>query len=303
MKNLNKTKVKFFSETLGLSPIKKRLKQSLIIFRGEEDVPKVQFGLSSLGQLKPKIAIPLWMGKEKVKNKVIISNLFNHTQTPIAEGWSVKKSQVKDFRGKKLTYNSHNGTDFAIPINSTLLTAAAGKVVLIKSEFNRGGLKIVIDHGYGLFTCSVHLAKALVMITFPFGIPHVHFNTWHNSLPVDPFPSKNQTSLWRGGISPVPILKDDLKSQDNLTVQSTQFSIEKIDEVISNCKTKKTKEYLLSIDDFYQRGVETMFEMNYYPTRFKKIINIISKDFSRTAILDLPFYAENFNGIVFIDEI
>ena len=155
-------RIKFWGETIGLHPFSLRMQQARIALRGEEDVPASQYNLSSLKQLKPGIAIPLWLGKQKVERKVIITNCFNHLQTPIEQGWSVKITQVEDFRKRKLTYDSHNGTDFAIPIGTTLLAAAPGKVVLIKSDFNRGGLKVFIDHGQGLMTCCAHLARALV---------------------------------------------------------------------------------------------------------------------------------------------
>ena len=69
-----------------------------------------------------------------------------------------------DFRGRDLTYDSHNGTDFAVPVGTKVLAAAGGEVVRIVSEFNRGGLKIFIDHGGGLMTTSAHLARPLVKV-------------------------------------------------------------------------------------------------------------------------------------------
>jgi murein DD-endopeptidase MepM/ murein hydrolase activator NlpD len=213
-----------FREKVGIIPLGIRLKQAKIALLGEEDVPASKFDLSSLSQLHPGISPKMWRGKAHIDKKVIISNLYNHTQTPIEEGWSVQKSQVLDFRGKQLTYNSHNGTDFAIPVGTTVCAAAPGEVVEVRSEFNRGGLKVFIDHGKGLITCYAHLARSLVKVgeilkrgqsialsgysgldgfsTFPFGIPHVHFNVWLNCAPIDPFPHQNQSSIWRGGDLP-----------------------------------------------------------------------------------------------------
>ena len=211
-------RIKFWGETIALHPFSLRMQHAKVALLGEEDVPASRYNLSSLKQLRPYIAIPLWLGKQKVSGKVIITNCFNHLQTPIELGWSVKVTQVRDFRGKKLTYDSHNGTDFAVPIGTTLLAAAPGKIVHIQSEFNRGGLKIFVDHGQGLMTCCAHLARQLVtvgqivergqaiaitgysgldsLVTFPFGTPHVHFNTWLNGEPVDPFPYANEPALW-----------------------------------------------------------------------------------------------------------
>ncbi|MDA8793561.1 M23 family metallopeptidase [Bacteriovoracaceae bacterium] len=306
MNTQTKVKAKFFSETLGLSPLKTRIKQSKLIFTGKKHVPSSSFDLSSIGHLKPSVSIPLWLGKYKIKNKVIISNLYNHTPTPIEDGWSVKKTQTKDFRHRKLTYDSHNATDFAIPINSTLLAAAPGKVVLIKSEFNRGGLKIVIDHGKGLLSCSVHLARALVkvgqevkrgepiaitgysgfdgFITCPFGIPHVHFNTWHNSIPVDPFANgEEEESIWVGENN----LPEPIEKIKNEVFNVSPVNPANLEKVISTCLDKELAEQLNNIESTHLRACHVVFEMAYYPTLFPQKLNVWKQDFSREKRLKL----------------
>jgi murein DD-endopeptidase len=314
-------KPKFFAETLGFSPVGLRIKQALIALRGEEDLPKAKIGLSSLRQLHPLVAAPLWRGRTKIPNKVIMSNLFNLTQSPIEEGWSVQKTMVKDFRDKKLSYDSHNGVDFAVPINTILLSPAPGKIVKIISEFHRGGLKIIIDHGDGLLSCSAHLARSLVKVgqvikrgeeiaitgysgldglaTFPFGIPHVHFNVWLNSIPIDPFSDGKNVAIWNNNNLPIP---SGGKTENEIFIPSP-INEENLERVINDCITPKVKSKLLKIEDLYFRAMNTVFEMNYYPTRFKTRINIFSKDFDRDSKFDLPFYKEKFDGIVFIDEI
>lgn len=318
---MERIKVDFFAETLGLRPIGTRLKQAGIALFGEEDVPPTKWGLSSLSQLKPKIGLPLWRGQKVVDKKVILSNLFNLTPTDPAEGWSVRKTQVKDFRGRELTYNSHNGTDLAIPINTVHLAAASGEIVIVKNEFNRGGLKIMIDHGRGLATVSVHLARALVkvgdivkrgqpiaitgysgldgFVTCPWGIPHVHYNTWHNSMPTDPFETQEQAALWRHGNSPKP-------TQPNDEIEDFKPSVineDNMAKVIDSCKTQKVKDYLNSIDHPRFRAFETMMNMNYYPTRFSVKLNLYDQDYPREGRLDLPFYANEFDGVMFMDDL
>lgn len=312
-------KLRLFREAMGLSPFKTRMKQAKQAIFGQEDVPPTKWGLSSLAQLHPRISPKLWRGKAYIDRKVIVSNFFNHTQTPIEEGWSVRKSQVCDFRGKKLTYNSHNGTDFAIPVGTTVCTAAAGEVVAIKSEFNRGGLKIFIDHGEGLMTCYAHLGRSLVevgdildrgqaialsgysgldaMITFPFGIPHVHFNVWHNCEPIDPFPYQELTTLWRGGKLPTPPDNSEHNFQPSI------YNEEKVAQVIDICKTEKSRDELNSHKELKYRAAHTIIELNYYPTRFDTRINVYDKEYPRTPRLDLPFAKEDFDAVVFLDEI
>ena len=74
----------------------------------------------------------------------------------------MRVTQVRDFRGGTLTYDSHNGTDFAVPVGTEVLAAAPGRVFRVSNEFHRGGLKVFIDHGAGLITTSNHLARSLV---------------------------------------------------------------------------------------------------------------------------------------------
>lgn len=319
MNNENK-KLKFFGEILGMSPISEKLKQAAITFFGEEDVPSSKVGSSSLKQLYPRISHKLWRRKYIINRKVIISNLYNHTPTAIEKGWSVAKTQTKDFRGKDLTYNSHNGTDFAIPVGSKVCTAAPGEVVAILSQFNRGGLKIFIDHGKGLMTCYAHLARSLVkegdllkrgqvialsgysgidgMMTFPFGIPHVHFNVWHNSLPTDPFAFEDFPSLWRNGEVPYP--HEYLKKEEEFI--PSKYDEIKVNNIIQNCKTEKIRNYLNEIICNNKKASLTMIEMNYYPTRFRNIENIYQQNFDRIPILDLPFLIKDFDGVEFLDD-
>ena len=312
-------RLKLLGDVMGLSPLPLRMQQAMITIRGEEDVPKTKFGLSSLKQLYPRVAPKMWRGKFHVERKVIISNLFNHSQTPIEEGWSVRKTQTRDFRGGGLTYNSHNGTDFAIPVGTVVTTAAPGEVVAVMSEFNRGGLKIFIDHGNGLMTCYAHLAKSIVevgdklhrgqqialsgysgidgVISYPFGIPHVHFNVWLNAEPIDPFPFAEQQSLWRAGVFPKSAATTDHDFEPSV------FDNVKVDEAIDNCKTPSVRVALRCISDSRIKAFHTIIQMNYYPTRFVKRINIYGNEFPRTAVLDLPFVADDFDGIVFLDDI
>ncbi len=312
-------KLKFFGEVLGMSPFKERWKQAKVALFGQEDVPSSKFGLSSLAQFHPRISPSLWRGKTYVPRQVIISNLVNHTQTPIENGWSVKKTQVQDYRGRRLTYDSHNGTDFSIPIGSEVCTAAPGQVVAIQSEFNRGGLKIFIDHGEGLMTCYAHLARPLVavgdvlergqrialsgysgldaLISFPFGIPHVHFNVWLNGQPVDPFPHEGQVSMWRSGDLPLPA-----DGGGAPFVASTYWE-EQVAALVEACKTESARAVLRDIQPLAQRAAEAIIHSNYYPTRFRERINVYDQTYDRRPRLDLPFSAEAFDGVVFLDDL
>lgn len=310
-----------FVEMLGLSPFRERWRQTLVALRGDEDVPASSFGLSSLRLLRPRVAYPLWRGRHYVHRKVIVTNLFNHLQPPAELGWSVKRTRVQDFRGRDLTYDSHNGTDFSIPVGTRVLTAAAGRVVLIRSEFNRGGLKIFIDHGDGLMTCSAHLARALVregqlvargesialsgysgldgVAMFPFGTPHVHFNVWLDGDPVDPFGSATAASLWRSGSLPEP--PDASPRPDDFT--PSRYSAERVRDAIAACKTPSTRARLSALEPLAKRAAHLIAEMNYYPSRFRERLGVYAESHRRAGRLDLPFSKEDFDGVVFVDEL
>lgn len=313
-------RLKFFAEVMGLSPLPTRLRQTRIALRGMQDVPASKIGLSSLKQMHPRLAPRLWRGKMAVDGKVIISNLVNHTQTPIEAGWSVKMTQVLDFRGRTLTYDSHNGTDFAIPVGTRFLAPAPGVVVRVLSEFNRGGLKIFVDHGDGLMTCGAHLARALVKegdvvrrgdplaltgysgldgaTTFPWGIPHVHFNVWLNGDPVDPFPSDGAASIWRDGRLPLPIA-----APEDEPFAPSVYNPVGVDTNIAACITESSRNRLLKLGVLADRAAQTIIEMNYYPTRFAARHLPYAERAPRTGRLSLPFDAAVFDGVVFLDDL
>jgi murein DD-endopeptidase MepM/ murein hydrolase activator NlpD len=313
-----RTGLRLFGEVMGMAPFRLRLSQAKMVIKGDEDVPKSIIGLSSLKQLHPRVSPKLWRGKFYIQKAVIISNLYNHTQTPIENGWSVERTQIRDFRGKQLTYDSHNGTDFAIPVGTAVYTAAAGKVVAIKSDFHRGGLKVFIDHGQGLLTSYNHLAKAIVSIgdvvargqqiaisgysgidgamTYMLGIPHVHFNVWLNGLSVDPFSIEGEVSLWNSGWMPTP-------ATDGVSnFEPTMFDAKKVANGIAHCKNETVRKALEDIEGEYFQAMHLLIEQNYFPTRFNKIIHLYDQSFSRKPMLDLPFSAKDFDKCLFIDE-
>lgn len=308
-------------EALGVRPVGERLRQAMVALRGEEDVPPSRYDLSSLGQLRPRLGVPLWRRQAPVARRVLVTNLFNHEQSPVEEGWSVRQTRMRDFRGATLTYDSHNGTDFAIPIGTPVLTAAEGVVVRVVAEFNRGGLKVFVDHGAGLMTCYAHLARSLVevgdrvrrgqpvalsgysgldgLITFPWGTPHVHFNVWLGGEPVDPFPHGRQPSMWRAGHLPVPPPADAAPEAFAPSV----YDPTAVDVAIATCLTASSRARLSAIRPLDLRAAELIAEMNYYPTRFPDRLSVYAEPSERDARLDLPFPAGLFDGITFADDL
>ncbi len=308
-------------ESLGLRPVGERARQAMIALYGAEDVPPSKMGLSSLRLLSPRLALPLWAGWFVVPRRAVITNLFNHTQTPTSEGWSVRKTQVRDFRARTLTYDSHNGTDFAIPRGTTVVSPAPARVARIDVEFNRGGLKVMLDHGEGLATCSAHLARALVregdvlergqpfaisgysgldgLASFPFGIPHVHFNTWLDGEPVDPFAADPAESLWLGGM-PEPSI-GPLDAAD--TYAPPEYDERAVDAMIAACPTEDVRRRLYALPTLEDRASHLVWERNYYPTRFPVPGCVYRRAHPRRPRLSMPFRASDFDGAVFADDL
>lgn len=313
--NVPQKPLKFFSEVLGIRPSRQFWEQVRLTMFGAPDVPKSKAGLSSLKLLNPRIGVPLWRGKYFIDRQIIITNLFNHTQTDITKGWSVKRTQTRDFRGKNLTYDSHNGTDWAVPVGSKVLSAAAGVVAFVGSEFNRGGLKIYIDHGQGLMTSYAHLARSVVKagdnicagthiawsgysgidacLSFPFGIPHVHMNVWFNGCSADPFPHGEVPSLWKNE-QPGFVDPDD-------EYRPSVYDPQKIKEGIAACVNASVKNKLSEIEDIDMRARHLLIQQNYYPTRFREHICPYAEQFTRKPRLRIPFCETEFEGFLFRD--
>ena len=309
-------------ETFGLDPLRVRAREAWLAVRGDASVPPTRFGLSSLGIFHPSLSVKTWLGARRDDRRVPISCLFNRTPTPLEEGWSVRKTQVRDFRGGALTYDSHNGTDFAVPVGTAVVAAAPGKVLRISSEFNRGGLKIFIDHGRGLVTTSNHLARALVrvgdtvargetialsgysgidaLVAFPWSVPHVHFNVWLDGDYVDPFAAEGETSLWTGGNEPRPADGTTASATDSSATDSfTAWDERSIAAAIEACRDPDTRAMLLGEPELDRRAMDLLFLRNYYPTRFGARPAVYERPHPREPWLTLPFRGEDFDGIAF----
>lgn len=305
----------------GLAPLHVRAREAWLALRGDATVPATRFGTSSLGILHPALSLKTWAGLRRRDRRVPVANLFNRTQTPASEGWSVRKTRVRDFRGRTLSYDSHNGTDFAVPVGTLVVAAAAGRVLRVSSEFNRGGLKVFIDHGRGLVTTQNHLARALVragdvvargapialsgysgidgLLAFPWSVPHVHFNVWLDGEYVDPFAVEEEQSVWLHGNEPRPA--DGAGGEERAGEARAAYDAAAVDEAISACIDTATRDALRSEPDLGRRAMDLMFLRNYYPTRFTARPPIERTAHAREPWLTLPFRAEDFDGIIFAD--
>jgi murein DD-endopeptidase MepM/ murein hydrolase activator NlpD len=94
----------------------------------------------------------------------------------------------------------HNGLDFAAPVGTPVLAAAAGRVIDIGEYFFNGRM-VVLDHGLGLLSLYAHLNS--IDVAFADAVdtgrqigtvgatgratgPHLHFSVYLNAVAVDP---------------------------------------------------------------------------------------------------------------------
>jgi murein DD-endopeptidase len=315
------------SELFGLRPIGPTLQQAKLVFLGDPELPKSRFGRSSLELATPRMSMATWRGKRVAGRMIPLLNLFNRTPTPPSEGWSVRVTQVEDFRGRKLTYDSHNGTDFVIPPGTEVAVSAAGRVVAQRQEWNRGGLKIYVDHGAGLCTSYHHLGRSLVQVgervkagqvialsaysgadgflTFPWVAPHVHYNTYVDGILVDPFAAPGETSLWVHANDPRPV-----SGKADSDFSPTVFSRDQVDRLLNDLNDSRRRRFFdalfLQLEDPTLRAFELLVEANTYPTRFDTPHAgslLYSKTHPRAGRLSLPFRGEDFDGTAFCDNL
>lgn len=301
------------ADVLGLRPLGQRLREAAFAVRGDALTPPSRFDHTSLRILRPTWALALWRGRRPFDRLVPIYNLFNRTPTAEADGWSVRKTQVRDFRGGTLTYDSHNGTDFATPPGTVVVAPAAARVVLVVSEFHRGGLKIMLDHGDGLTTTHGHLAEALVApgdvvaagapiarsgasgLNFVAALgadpPHLHMNVWLDGVPVDPFAADGEVSLWRRANDPVP------GTAASTDLPPTRLDPERAQAAIDACRDPALAARLSAIPELATRALTTVFVRNYAPMRFTAAISPYAAPSVRAPRLDLPFSRDVYDAI------
>lgn len=312
-------------EALGLLPIATAARQARMAIRGDARTPRSRFDLTSLRQLQPRFAVPLWLGRAPAGRLVPVTNLFNYRQPPPELGWSVRVTDVRDFRGGANTYDSHNGTDLAVPPGTTVVAPAPAIVLRVSSEFHRGGLKVFLDHGRGLATSANHLARALVrpgqrvargepiaisgysgidaLVGFPWTPPHVHFNVWLNGEYVDPFAADEATvPLWRGRNAPVPARGGDLADR---ALEPTPWDEGALERIASACAHEETRDELRAAEAVTERAGAALMHLNYFPTRFEDARalrrTLYAATFAREPRLDLPFSADDYDGVFFPD--
>lgn len=115
------------------------------------------------------------------------------------------ESKITSDFGKARVYNGslkgyHSGTDFRAQVGTEVRASNDGKVVLVANRFYSGGT-VLLDHGYGIYTCYFHMSKfnvkegQMVHKGEVLGLsgqsgrvtgPHLHFSARVSGVQVDP---------------------------------------------------------------------------------------------------------------------
>ncbi len=188
---------------------------------------RFSFNLASAALLRPRLSLAAYAGRLPPDGVAPIFNFFDRSGGGRDFRYTVRRSAgLRDFRGGRLSYDEHDGTDFVCPPGTPLVAAAPGVVVATRDTWIRGGLTLCVDHGDGVVTQYTHLTRITAALGarvergeevaqsgtsgldmtqfFPWVPPHVHFMVWLHGRPVDPYraPGESGPGGWLHGNDP-----------------------------------------------------------------------------------------------------
>ncbi|HEY9869350.1 MAG TPA: M23 family metallopeptidase, partial [Candidatus Obscuribacterales bacterium] len=121
---------------------------------------------------------------------------------PVAARISARFGLRRMVNGKLLADYFHSGLDYAAPTGTPVKAPARGKVILAARGFRLHGNTVALDHGQGVVTFYLHLAKVLVkpgqvvkagQVVGRVGQsgrasgPHLHFSLYVQEVAANPF--------------------------------------------------------------------------------------------------------------------
>ena len=212
------------------------------------------------GFARPDLSWPAYAGLAPTDGLAPIYHFFDRTSGGQGFSGKITRGAARDYRGGRLTYDEHDGTDFVCPAGSLVVAAAPGVLVAVRDRFLRGGLTACVDHG-GVVTQYTHLAKVTaqlgqpltrgeplglsghagfdMILGFPWVPPHVHFMAWVLGQPVDPYLQPHEdahAATWHARNDPLPAtgpLQDD---PSPLSIADIHVNIAAIERVTRLCK-------------------------------------------------------------------
>lgn len=291
-------------------------RDSLRALLGSPHMKASRWGPSSLRVLKPSISLPTWLGLRRNDGRVPLYNFFNRVPAPRDQGYSVRVTHARDFRGGRFTYDGHLGTDFACPVGTPVVAPAPGVVTHVHTDMGYGGLKVGMDHGEGLFTTVCHLSRPMVsvgqrlargdrlglsgasglelLLFFPWVSPHLHFNVWLDGEAVDPFARPGEESLWRSGNDPRP--GDGRPVPGDADWRPSDFSAEGVEDGIAACRDEHLRDRVRAKTTLAAQATELMLVRSFASSAFDAFPALYVGRHVRRPRLDLPFRHEDYGG-------
>jgi murein DD-endopeptidase MepM/ murein hydrolase activator NlpD len=217
---------------------------------------------STAGFARPDLSLPAYAGLVPANGLAPIYHFFDRTAGGHGFAGRVTRNDARDYRGGKLTYDEHDGTDFVCPPGMPAVAAAPGVLVAVRDRFLRGGLTACVDHG-GVVTQYTHLAKVTadlgqplargealgltghagfdMTIGFPWVPPHIHFMAWVLGQPVDPYLREGEdahAATWARRNDPLPATGPLEGDPEPLSLREVETHVDRraIEAAVRLCK-------------------------------------------------------------------
>jgi murein DD-endopeptidase MepM/ murein hydrolase activator NlpD len=227
---------------------------------------RFQVDIRSAGLLRPDISLPAYAGFVPADGRAPIFNLFDRVGGGLRYTQRVTRKRARDFRGGRLSYDEHDGTDFVCPIGTPLCAAAPGTVVMIRDRFLRGGLTVAVDHGSGVVTQYTHCSKPVAPLGarvvrgetvalsgaagldmvqfFPWIPPHVHFMVYVDGTPCDPYLARGEAArigTWLRPNDPAPTgpLPGDARERELKTSDVDEGALRRAIDTCSDARIRE----------------------------------------------------------------
>lgn len=226
-------------------------------------------GKSSAGLIRPDLSLPAYARLVPRNGIAPIFNLFDRVGGGFGFRQAVTRDHCRDYRGGRLSYDEHDGTDFVCPVGTPLVAAAPGVVVATRDSWLRGGLTVCVDHGEGVVTQYTHCSSLVVELGqpvargevvalsgsagidmtqfFPWVPPHVHFMVWVRGWPVDPYLAEGENprpGTWLHGNEPRTASTSLDGDPAPLELREIRVHEDAIERAISLCKDARIRDEL-----------------------------------------------------------
>jgi murein DD-endopeptidase MepM/ murein hydrolase activator NlpD len=155
---------KIAAKEIHINYIKDQKKESTLLFL---DVEKGIYAHEKINVDSSKVNPKSKKVKKRIEKEYNKAMKVYNTTTPklyISKPFELPlDSNITSDFGKARVYNGslkgyHSGTDFRAKVGTPIHASNDGKVALVADRFYSGGT-VVIDHGYGIYTCYFHMSK------------------------------------------------------------------------------------------------------------------------------------------------